>query len=305
MKVPRILPYIVGLVVLAFALGSLTRGGSGGSLLFRAYWLLYLVYLGPVVLLAAMIAIVIIIGLNYRDIGAAIGYGLAKRRQRRKRSSRYAIFVQMFFWALAIGVLIETKGSIFNPTHGANSTIIGNIVGDSGTSPDILQTGGFLPALSNLVQNTWFSLAFLGILIVGGVVVIQSARVALKETHDVTIQELQGNREQGLQAVHEAIKLVEDPTSDPRNRIIACYLQLVATASRLGAPISSDLTARELDRAVRSTFALKGPATTDLTQLFEEARYSLHEINDGDADRAHDYLGLVAGELRTQLQTEI
>jgi len=127
----------------------------------------------------------------------------------------------------------------------------------------------------------------------------------LKETHDVTIQELQGNREQGLQAVHEAIKLVEDPTSDPRDRIIACYQHLVATASRLGAPISSDLTARELDRAVRSTFALKGPATTDLTQLFEEARYSLHEINDGDADRAHDYLGLVAGELRTQLQTEI
>jgi hypothetical protein len=55
---------------------------------------------------------------------------------------------------------------------------------------------------------------------------------------------------------------------------------------------------------VRSTFALRGPATTDLTQLFEEARYSLHEIKDGDADKAHDYLELVAEELRMQLQTE-
>ena len=304
MKVPRILPYILGLVVLAFALGSLPRGGSGGSLLFRAYWLLYLVYLGPVVLLAAMIAVVIIIGLNYRDIGAAIGYGMAKRRQPRKRSSRRTLFVQLFFWALAGVVLLETKGTIFNHPPLANSTIVGNIVGDNGTTPNLLQTDGFLPALSNLVQNTWFSLAFLGILIVGGLVVVQSVRVALKETHDVTIQELQGNREQGLQAVYEAIKLVEDPATDPRIRIIACYQYLVATVSRLGAPISSDLTARELDRAVRSTFTLKGPATTDLTQLFEEARYSLHEIKDDDADKAHDYLELVAEELQMLLQTE-
>jgi len=208
----------------------------------------------------------------------------------------------MFFWALAIGVLIETKGSIFNPTHAANSTIT-NIVGENATTSTLFQTGGFLPTLSNLVQNTWFTLAFLGLIVVGGLVVIQSIRVALKETHDVKIQELQGNQEQGLQAVHEAIKLVEDPAADPRSRIIACYQHLIATVSRLGALVSPNLTARELDRAFRSTFALKGSATTDLTQLFEEARYSLHEITDSDADKAHGYLDSVAEELKTQLQT--
>ena len=304
MKIPRILPYIVGLIVLAFALASLSHGTPGGNLLFRSYWLLYLVYLGPVVILGAMVAVVVIIGLNYRDIGAAIGYGIAKRRQMRKRRSRYAIFLQGFFWALAIGLLIETKGSIFNPTQATNATIAKSITGEDATTPSILQTGGILPALSNLVQNSWFSLAFLSLLIVGGVVVIQSVRVALKETHDVTIQELQGNQEEGLRAVQEAIKIVLEPASDPRSRIIACYERLITTVSRLGAPVSSDLTARELDRAVRSTFALKGPATTDLTQLFEEARYSLHEINDDDADKAHEYLESVAEELKIQLQTE-
>ena len=302
MKIPRILPYIVGLIVLAFALASLSHGTPGGNLLFRSYWLLYLIYLGPVVILGAMVAVVVIIGLNYRDIGAAIGYGIAKRRQMRKRRSRYAIFLQMFFWALAIGVLIGTKGSIFNPTQAANATIAKSIMGEDATTPNLFQTGGILPALSNLVQNSWFSLAFLGLLVVGGVVVIQSVRVALKETHDVTIQELQGNQEEGLQAVQEAIKIVEDPTSDPRDRIIACYKRLITTVSRLGAPVSSDLTARELDRAVRSTFALKGPATTNLTQLFEEARYSLHEIDDDDADKAHEYLESVAEELKIQLE---
>lgn len=306
MKVPRILPYIVGLIVLAFALGSITRGTPGGSLLFRSYWLLYLVYLGPLVILAAMVAVVIIIGINFREIGEALGYGMAKRRQMRKRRSRYSLPVQMLFWALAIGVLIETKGSIFNPTKATNGSI-GNITktitGEDATTPNLFQTGGIIPTLSNLVQNTWFDLAFLGLLVVGGVVVIQSVRVALKETHDVTIQELHGNQEEGLHAVQEAIKIVEDPTSDPRSRIIACYQLLISTVSRLGAPVSSDLTARELDRAVRLTFALKGPATTDLTQLFEEARYSLHEIRDSDADRAHEYLESVADELKIQLHT--
>ena len=107
-----------------------------------------------------------------------------------------------------------------------------------------------------------------------------------------------------MQAVHEAIKLVEDPVSDPRSRIIACYQHLIATVSRLGAPMSSDMTARELDKAVRSTFGLKGPATTELTQIFEEARYSLHEMGDSDADRAHEYLESVAEELKIQLRTE-
>jgi len=303
LKIPRILPYLVGLVVLAFALGSLTRGTPGGSLLFRSYWLLYLVYLAPVVILGAMVAIVVIIGINYRDIGAAIGFGMAKRRQMRKRGSRYAIVVQMIFWALAVGVLIETKGSIFNPTHATNGTIAKSITGEDATTPNLFQTDGILPALSNLVQNSWFSLAFLGLLVVCGIVVVQSVRVALKETHDVTIQELRGNQEDGLKAVQEAIKMIEDLTSDPRSRIIKCYQRLITTVSRLGAPVSSDLTARELDRAVRTTFALKGPATTNLTQLFEEARYSLHEIRVSDADKAHEYLDSVAKELKIQLQT--
>jgi hypothetical protein len=55
---------------------------------------------------------------------------------------------------------------------------------------------------------------------------------------------------------------------------------------------------------VRSTFALKGPATSVLTQLFEEARYSLHEISDIDADKARKCLESVSNELEIQLTTE-
>src|SRR5438105_14037690 len=100
-----------------------------------------------------MLAVVVIIGLNYRDIGAAIGHGMAKRRQMRRRGSRYTLFVQMFFWALAIGVLIETKGSIFNPTQAANVTIAKSITGEDATTPNPFQTAGILPAPSNLSHH--------------------------------------------------------------------------------------------------------------------------------------------------------
>ena len=302
MKVPRILTYILGLIVLAFALGSLTRGTPGGSLLFRSYWLLYLIYLGPVATIGIMVVLIIVIGLNYREIAGAVGYGMAKRRQARKGRSRYSTFVSMFFWALALGVLIETKGSIFNPRPGDNSTIAQNIVGGTSTPSNPLQVGGFLPALTNLVQTPWFSLALLGLLVVSGAVLIESYRVSLKETHDLRIQDLHSNQEQGLQAVQEAIKLIQDDDKNPRDRIITCYQHLVTTVSRLGAYVSSDLTARELERAVRSTFALKGQSITELTQLFEEARYSLHVITDNDAAEAHRCLESVAKELEIQLE---
>ncbi len=53
---------------------------------------------------------------------------------------------------------------------------------------------------------------------------------------------------------------------------------------------------------MRSTLTLKGPATSDLTKLFEEARYSLHEIKDSDAEKAHEYLESVKEELKVQLE---
>ncbi|TMI54594.1 hypothetical protein E6H15_05740 [Candidatus Bathyarchaeota archaeon] len=105
----RLLPYIVGLLVLAFALGSLPRSQPGGSLLFRSYWLLYLIYLGPVAVLGIMIALVVIVALNWRDFSSAVGFQMARQRKLRKRGSRWSILISGVFWALAIGVLMFKK----------------------------------------------------------------------------------------------------------------------------------------------------------------------------------------------------
>jgi hypothetical protein len=298
----RLLPYVIGLIVLAFALGSLPRGSPSGSLLFRSYWLLYLIYLAPFLILGLMVAMIVFVALNWRDIAGGIGFKIAQNRKTRKKNSRYSLFVWLFMWAIAIGVLMERPGSIFNPNAATtNSTI--NAINDGTNSTNPFRLAGIFPTISNLVQNSWFDVAFLGLLVVGGLVLVQSVRVAMKETSEMNIEELQSRQIEGLQATQDAIKLIGEGALDPRSRIIACFQRLVSAVSRLGVPVSSDQTARELERAIRSTFALGGSAINQLTELFEEARYSLHDISDEDAANARQYLESIAEELKIQLDS--
>ncbi len=250
-----------------------------------------------------MVALVALIALSWRDIAGSIGFKIAQNRKMRKRSSRFNFIISMILWAIAVGLLIEKPGSIFNHTNSTstNSTTIGRIVGESATPTNPFLTGGLVPAISNLVLNTWFDVAFLGLLIVGGVIMVQSVRVSMKETSELNAQDLEVRRIRGLQAVSDAIKLMDQQTQDPRGRILACYEQMISSVSDLGAPVSLDQTARELETSIRLIFALKGMAVGELTQLFEEARYSLHEITDQDADEARRCLEAIAEELEVKL----
>ncbi len=298
MDIRRLLPYLVGLLVLAFALGSLPHGTPGGSLLFQSYWLLYIIYLAPFAILAIMVVLIIVIGLNWRALGTRIGMGLAGPRKRKKKPSYYML-IQMLFWALAIGILVQRQATASGST--GPDSIIAQIKNDPSGASNPFLGGGILPAVTNIVQNNWFSVALVGIIVVGGLVMLQSARVAMRAT-DSMYPELEEKQLEGLKAVHYAMKLVEDTATDPRSRIISCYQHMLSTVSQVGIPVSPDQTARELEKAIRSTFYLKGPATSDLTRLFEEARYSLHEILEEDAMNARKDLELIANELKIQLK---
>ncbi len=301
METRRLLPYIIVLVVLAFTLGSLPRSEAGGSILFRSYWLLYLLYLGPIIALGILVALIALIVLNWRGLSEGIGFGIAKRLRRRKPRSQRSLLVTIMFWGLAAGVLLA-RGCTPICKTGGNTILTTQIIGENSTVTNIItEGGGAVPVLSALVQTSWFSFALVGLLFVCGLVLIQSVRVAMKETGDVNRGPFPKNREESLEAVQEALQLVDDQTTDPRSRIIACYRHLISVAARMGAPVSSDRTARELETGIRTMFGIEGPAISRLTLLFEEARYSLHPITEADSDRAYQYLESIAGELRVQM----
>ena len=305
MEAKRLIPYIIVLLALAFALGSVSHGTPEGSLLFQSTWLLYLIYLGPIAILGLMVALIIIIGMNWRDLGTGIGSGMARKRRRGKRSL-YSSIISLIAWVVALGVLLNTHGTIFNPSASSTATnpTITKILGSSPTPPNPFVWGELVPTISNLIQSTWFDIAFLGLLVVGGLVLVQSVRVAMKEANEIGTRDLVLRRIKGLEMINNALGLIDDQTGDSRSRIIACYQNMITGVSQLGASVPPDLTARELESKIRSTFAIKGSATGELTQLFEEARYSLHEIKDDDAARARSCLESIAEELQLQLDTK-
>lgn len=301
MEIRRVLPYILGLVFLAFALGSLPRSQAGGSLLFRSYWLLYVIALAPIAILAVMAALLLFIVRNWRELSEGIGHGMARGKRKRPRSTRN-LLVYIFFWALALVVLMTRQA-----TPGAASsakTIERVIVGDTSSIPGTIQLGNEIGQLSNIVQAGWFNIMFAALVIVCGFVLMQSLRVSMKETSTPSTL-YPGKQVEGLEAVEQAMKVADDTSLNPRDRIIACYRQLIDATFKLGAPVSDDQTARELEEKISFMFMLKGRAIHDLTALFEEARYSLHEVEEEDASMAMQYLHSLYAELEAQLDSEL
>jgi hypothetical protein len=71
-------------------------------------------------------------------------------------------------------------------------------------------------------------------------------------------------------------------TGDYRDVILRCYRQMCQVLSENGFSIGIQETAREFSQNISRNLGLKGDAVTSLTFLFEEARYSDHQI---DADK--------------------
>ncbi|MEV0671773.1 DUF4129 domain-containing protein [Mycobacterium sp. NPDC050441] len=93
---------------------------------------------------------------------------------------------------------------------------------------------------------------------------------------------------------------IGDLSRDPRAAIIACYIAMErGLAHAPGAvPLSSDTPSEVLDRAVQH-HALSVDSATGLVELFSEARFSPHVMNEAHRDAAVQALHEVLAELRS------
>ena len=271
-------------------------------MLSNSWWLIYLVDFLPLVglgLIAVMIAVMVY---NWRALSDAIGFGMARRRKEQKKKSRTAqLIVWMATWAIAIVVLLDKCGGIFckTPSQTANLTNqVTNAVSGPGQIPSLPLLNAALQ-LNALVQANWFYAAFLGFLVVSGAIIARGLKVSLDETRNDAAGPPLKVHEEGVAAIQDAIRIIEmDDEADPRTKIIMCHQRMIRAAQHRGTLITSDLTARELERAIRKMLLLRGSAIGDLTGLFEEARYSKHEITSVHAEWAHRYLLSIAEEMK-------
>jgi uncharacterized protein DUF4129 len=284
---------VVALVLLAWAVASLARSVPGGGLLVNSYWLLYLIDLLPLVGLGVMVLLIVLLVFFFKDLSTGLGSGIARKRKQRKKYSALRFLVVVFSWAFAVMFLmLRCNGIICNQSNGSVAKgLEQNVLGGSDPSPALISFQATVAGLTSFVRLSWFMPAFLGLIVVCSLVVARSVFIGLRESKREVMQQIMANQERGLEAVQEAINMISDiEVSDPRARIINCYRCLVTAATDLGAPLTPDETARELERKLSRIFLLNGPAMKELTGLFEEARYSLHTITENDSLSAKQFL---------------
>jgi hypothetical protein len=295
----------LALILIAFALGSLPRTQPGGSLLLGSYWLVYLSYLLPIIGLGLILVMLGLMILHWRHLSDSIGYQLSRKRAaKRKQSRKIEMAAWLVAWAIAVYILTAKCGGIFCRTP-AQAAGLPNTITDfatgSGPGPTLplLST---IVGLSSIIQSNWFYLAFLGFLVVTVVIVARGIVVSWQETRADALNELPMPSAEGIVAVEDAIRILKtSPELDARTRILVCYERMIQAAQRLGATITSDQTARELETSIRKMLVIKGSAIRELTNLFEEARYSLHDITENDAAQAQNCLISIAEEMKIPL----
>jgi hypothetical protein len=101
-------------------------------------------------------------------------------------------------------------------------------------------------------------------------------------------------------AAERGLAEMGDLSREPREAIIACYAAMEdALAGAPGAvPQESDTPTEVLARAVANR-AISAGTATDLVELFAEARFSPHVMNEGHRETAVRALELVLAELRS------
>jgi hypothetical protein len=109
-----------------------------------------------------------------------------------------------------------------------------------------------------------------------------------------------GAAESLARAAEVGLAEIGDLTREPREAIIACYAAMERELTHVpgAVPQDCDTPSEVLARAVEH-HALHADSATKLVELFEEARFSPHVMNEGHRDIAVDALRLVLADLRS------
>jgi hypothetical protein len=109
-----------------------------------------------------------------------------------------------------------------------------------------------------------------------------------------------GAAESLARAAEVGLAEIGDLSREPREAIIACYAAMERELTHVpgAAPLDCDTPSEVLERAV-GRHALNAESATRLVELFEEARFSPHVMDEGHRDAAVDALRLVLTDLRS------
>jgi hypothetical protein len=148
-------------------------------------------------------------------------------------------------------------------------------------------------------------LILMAVIVVGMVVASRRQRRAstswaIAGDDDAEAPAAPGAAESLARAAEVGLAEIGDLTREPREAIIACYAAMERELTHVpgAVPQDCDTPSEVLARAV-DHHALRADSASQLVELFEEARFSPHVMNEGHRDVALDALRLVLADLRS------
>ena len=230
------------------------------------------------------------------------------RGDRGKPSWRVAsiAFGLILGWLVAVAVLsgLGERGETPRSMPGASPAAAGPASpGDAAPTPPAPDTGAGGPdVLSFLYGVTGVVL----LVLVGGSVIAARRHppmpvAAVAPPDDEAGPASIDDAESFARAAEVGLAEVGDQSREPRKAIIACYAAMERELELLpdAAPREFDTASEVLARAVDQR-ALAPDSATRLVDLFDEARFSPHVMNEGHRDAAVAVLTHVLGELRSR-----
>ena len=196
----------------------------------------------------------------------------------------YAVLIAIFLVGVALfGVLrfVATPGPA--DAYGPSAPGPNTSKNASGSTPSNNSTApvGLPPAFSGIPGWVGYALLAVGIVAVAAVLVPVLARMAQPRSG-----RRPGPTSDRRQELERAIRALSTPPAEAtaRERIIAAYAALLGRLEDRGEELGTR-TVREIERGSLRHHQIPDQSAHDLTALFEEARYSPHELGEAEVDR--------------------
>lgn len=266
------------LMMIILALTTLIAGGAAKPPLLGG--------LAPLLILTLMTWYLVLLIVNRNEIIAGLAEIFKMRRKREFARISFWPAIAAYAGLIILGIVILWMGIPYRIL----GQIQGLIVGSGGTSnlPHINQLAGGLQATAFI----YFGVVVLGaISVMSFILLIGGMRLALstKESRPSDSHlEMEQNAAEVVQQTITALKGGKE--NEYHEIILECYKKMCKIIGRAGIEVGPADTAREFAEAISTKFKVGQEAVSGLTFLFEEARYSNHEILEDKRITALNYL---------------
>ncbi len=246
-----------------FEMGEVETGG-GMTVDFPVFKLIYYVFIGTLVVMSVLAVFFAVVQKDksmFVKLGAtAVGCGIG---------------AAFFVIASMMGDMNLTREEVNQTASEAGASNGGGFTGIAGSSMGMI-------VLMVLVIGIFTLFAY------------QGAKSYLNK--NVEIKKDEEIQEQFSNTIDETVEELYSG-KDVRSTIIRAYQKMCRTLEDTGVSQDESLTPREFKNRVTGRLDVSNKSISDMTAVFEEARYSRHEMGDNDRRRALDNLEALQKEM--------